>query len=163
MKNLVFYTILATAFCASANTNAVLFTQYEDGTINAWTQADLKDALGLMNRKYHRDMKTESGRRAWHGEKLNQYLLTNDTTKLIYAVTLYADGYAHTALSKPVRPKDPEAALKAKLEAMSGKTVTLTFRVDAEIMGGVIVEFDGKVMDGSVRHRLRELTDAISI
>ena len=117
MKNLVFYTILATAFCASANTNAVLFTQYEDGTINAWTQADLKDALGLMNRKYHRDMKTESGRRAWHGEKLNQYLLTNDTTKNIYMVTLYADGYTHTALSKPVRPKDPEAALKAKLEA----------------------------------------------
>ena len=117
MKNLVFYTILATAFCASANTNAVLFTQYEDGTINAWTQADLKDALGLMNRKYHRDMKTESGRRAWHGEKLNQYLLTNDTTKIIYMVTLYADGYTHTALSKPVRPKDPEAALKAKLEA----------------------------------------------
>ena len=99
MKNLVFYTILATAFCASANTNAVLFTQYEDGTINAWTQADLKDALGLMNRKYHRDMKTESGRRAWHGEKLNQYLLTNDTTKIIYMVTLYADGYTHTALS----------------------------------------------------------------
>ena len=117
MKNLVFYTILATAFCASANTNAVLFTQYEDGTINAWTQADLKDALGLMNRKYHRDMKTESGRRAWHGEKLNQYLLTNDTTKIIYMVTLYADGYTHTALSKPVRPKDPEATLKAKLEA----------------------------------------------
>ena len=27
------------------------------------------------------------------------------------------DGYTHTALSKPVRPKDPEAALKAKLEA----------------------------------------------
>ena len=117
MKNLVFCTILATAFCASANTNAVLFTQYEDGTTNAWTEADLKDALGLMNRKYHRDMKTESGRRAWHGEKLNQYLLTNDTTKIIYMVTLYADGYTHTALSKPVRPKDPEAALKAKLEA----------------------------------------------
>ena len=117
MKNLVFCTILATAFCASANTNTVLFTQYEDGTTNAWTQADLKDALGLMNRKYHRDMKTESGRQSWHGQKLGQYLLTNDTTKLIYAVTLYADGYAHTALSKPVRPRDPEAALKAKLEA----------------------------------------------
>ena len=117
MKKLIFCTLLATAFCGSASTNAVLFTQYEDGSTNAWTEADLKDALGLMNRKYHRDMKTESGRRAWHGEKLNQYLLTNDTTKIIYMVTLYADGYTHTALSKPVRPKDPEAALKAKLEA----------------------------------------------
>ena len=53
-------------------------------------------------------------------------------------------------------------ALKAKLEKMSGMTVSLTLRVDAEIMGGVIVEFDGKVMDGSVRSRLRELKDVIA-
>lgn len=112
-----FCTLLAVVSAASAQSNIVLETLYENGAPNAWSQADLKDALGLMNRKYHRDMKTESGRRAWHGEKLNQYLLTNETTKLIYVVTLYADGYTHTALSCPVRPKDPEAALKAKLEA----------------------------------------------
>lgn len=117
MKRLVFCTLLAVVSAASAQSNIVLETLYENGDTNAWSQADLKDALGLMNRKYHRDMKTESGRRDWHGEKLNQYLLTNDTTKIIYTVTLYADGYTHTALSKPVRPKDPEAALKAKLEA----------------------------------------------
>lgn len=117
MKKLVFCTLLAVVSAASAQSNIVLETLYENGAPNAWSQADLKDALGLMNRKYHRDMKTESGRRAWHGEKLNQYLLTNETTKLIYVVTLYADGYTHTALSSPVRPKDPEAALKAKLEA----------------------------------------------
>lgn len=117
MKRLVFCTLLAVVSAASAQSNIVLETLYENGAPNAWSQADLKDALGLMNRKYHRDMKTESGRRAWHGEKLNQYLLTNETTKLIYVVTLYADGYTHTALPCPVRPKDPEAALKAKLEA----------------------------------------------
>ena len=117
MKRLIFCTAFLSVFAASAQTNVVLSTLYSDGTMNTWSEADLKDALGLMNRKYHRDMKTESGRRAWHGEKLTQYLLTNDTTKAIYMVTLYADGYAHTALSKPVRPTDPEAALKAKLEA----------------------------------------------
>lgn len=117
MKRLVFCTLLVVVSAASAQSNIVLETLYENGAKNAWSQDDLKDALGLMNRKYHRDMKTESGRRAWHGEKLNQYLLTNETTKLIYVVTLYADGYTHTALSCPVRPKDPEAALKAKLEA----------------------------------------------
>lgn len=117
MKRIVFLAALAAVSAASAQTNVVLSTLYSDGTTNTWSEADLKDALGLMNRKYHRDMKTESGRRAWHGEKLNQYLLTNETTKLIYIVTLYADGHTHTALSKPVRPKDPEAALKAKLEA----------------------------------------------
>lgn len=114
MKRLVFCTLLAVVSAASAQSNIVLETLYENGAPNAWSQADLKDALGLMNRKYHRDMKTESGRRAWHGEKLNQYLLTNETTKLIYVVTLYADGYTHTALSYPVRPKDPEAALSRR-------------------------------------------------
>lgn len=62
-------------------------------------------------------MQTETGRRQWHGEKLGQYLMTNDTSKVIYLVTLYADGYAHSTLSKPVKPNDPEAALKAKIEA----------------------------------------------
>ena len=54
------------------------------------------------------------------------------------------------------------AALKAKLEKISGKTVSLTLRVDADILGGVIVEMDGKVMDGSVRHRLQELKEVIN-
>ena len=117
MKRLFFLAAFAVVFVVSAQSNIVIQTLYENGDTNTWSEGDLKDALGLINRKYHRDMKTESGRRAWHGEKLNQYLLTNDTTKIIYMVTLYADGYTHTALSKPVRPKDPEAALKAKLEA----------------------------------------------
>ena len=55
------------------------------------------------------------------------------------------------------------AALKAKLEKISGKTVSITCAVDADILGGLIVEMDGKITDGSVRHRLRELTDAISV
>ena len=117
MKRLIFLALVSAVFSCAAQSNILVQTLYENGATNTWSEADLKDALGLMNRKYHRDMKTESGRRAWHGEKLNQYLLTNDTTKIIYMVTLYADGYTHTALSKPVRPKDPEAALKAKLEA----------------------------------------------
>ena len=54
------------------------------------------------------------------------------------------------------------AALKAKLEKISGKTVSLNFCVDAEIMGGIIVEMDGKVMDGSIRHRLQELKDVMN-
>lgn len=109
--------ITALALAVAAETNVVLTTQFADGSTNAWTQKDLVDALGLMNRKYHRDMQTDSGRRQWHGEKLNQYLMTNETTKVIYLVTLYADGYAHSTLSKPAKVNDPEAAIKAKLEA----------------------------------------------
>lgn len=68
-----------------------------------------------------------------------------------------------TVISAVPLTETETAALKAKLEEMSGKTVTLTLRVDADIMGGVIVEYDGKVMDGSVRTRLRELKEAIQV
>ena len=55
----------------------------------------------------------------------------NDTTRAIYVVTLYADGYAHTALSKTIRPKDPEAALKAKLEAAAKSAKSLQPRLES--------------------------------
>lgn len=117
MKRIIISAIVSLVFSVSAETNIVLQTQFADGSTNSWTQKDLVDALGLMNRKYHRDMQTETGRRQWHGEKLSQYLMTNDTSKVIYLVTLYADGYAHSTLSKPVKSSDPEAVFKAKIEA----------------------------------------------
>ena len=53
-------------------------------------------------------------------------------------------------------------ALKNKLYKISGKNVTLDCRVDASIMGGVVVELEGRVMDGSLRHRLQELKEVIN-
>ena len=66
-----------------------------------------------------------------------------------------------TVISAVPLTESETAAIKAKLEKMSGKTVVLDLRVDAEILGGVIVEFDGKTMDGSIRHRLQELKEVI--
>lgn len=48
-------------------------------------------------------------------------------------------------------------ALTRRLEGMSGKKVTLVCSVDPSLLGGVIVEMDGKIMDGSLRHRLQEI------
>ena len=52
--------------------------------------------------------------------------------------------------------------LVEKLEKMCGHTVTLVCDVDESLMGGIIVEVDGKVMDGSLRSRLHEVKDVIS-
>lgn len=117
MKKMVYTLALCAALGASAASNVVVTTQYADGSTNLWTQGDLKDALGLMNRKYHRDMQTESGRTAWHGAKIGQYLMTNTETRVIYMAKLYSDGYVHHAVAKPVKVTDPEAAAKAKAEA----------------------------------------------
>lgn len=103
----------------SADTNIVAVTQYADGSTNVWTQGDLQDSLGLLNRKYWRDMESETGRRAWHGSPMGQYLLTNETTKVIYVATLYSDGYVHTAAGRMVRSADPEARAKAAAAAQA--------------------------------------------
>lgn len=91
-------------------------TLFSDGTTNTWTQADLTDALGLMNRKYHRDMETDAGRVTWHGKRMGQYMIDAADGKQC-VVVLYEDGFAWTNAATRVHLKDPEAAAKAKAAA----------------------------------------------
>lgn len=111
--------LVATAYADEPATNAapiVAETLFEDGTTNTWTQTDLTDALGLMNRKYHRDIETESGRTKWHGKRMGQYLIDGEDGKQCL-VMLYEDGFAWTNAGTRVALKDPEAAAKAKAAA----------------------------------------------
>ena len=73
-------TIICGTFAALADESApaapiVAETLFEDGSTNTWTSADLQQALGLMNRKYHREQETDHGRAQWHGKRMGQYLL----------------------------------------------------------------------------------------
>lgn len=97
-------------------------TLFEDGTTNTWTAADLTDALGLMNRKYHRDIETESGRTKWHGKRMGMYVIdvdlgTGGFERGPALVSLYEDGFAWTNKGTRVTLKDPEAVAKAKAAA----------------------------------------------
>lgn len=74
----------------------VVATLRADGSTNLWTAADLQDALGLLNRRYWRDMDTDAGRRGWHGEIIGAEVRTNAAGKVEMAWT-YADGYVHAA------------------------------------------------------------------
>lgn len=47
-----------------------------------------------------------------------------------------------------------QAALKAKLEKISGKKVSLTVKVDTSVLAGLRVELEGKQLDGTVQSRL---------
>ena len=49
-------------------------------------------------------------------------------------------------------------SLKRKLEAMSGKTIMLTQKLDASIVAGLRVEIDGKQLDGTIKGRLDGLS-----
>jgi F-type H+-transporting ATPase subunit delta len=55
------------------------------------------------------------------------------------------------------------AELVAKLATMSGTDVELREMVDPSVLGGVVVEIGGRVLDGSVRARLAEMKSQLSV
>lgn len=94
-------------------TNGVIFTTLKsDGTPNTWTQEDLVQALGLLNRKYHRDCETVSGRKAWHGRLKKEIVNTNELTK----TEVYEDG---TTFSMPAKIITPAISVSNANKALS--------------------------------------------
>lgn len=67
---------------------------------------------------------------------------------------------AHVTSAVPLTDDEKEK-LKIKLEKKSGNTLILECDTDESILGGVIVELDGKIMDGSLKHRLQEVKEVI--
>lgn len=61
----------------------------------------------------------------------------------------------------PLTEKEKNS-LKQKLEKMSGYSVQLECSTDNSLMGGLVVEMDGKVIDGTLRYRLLEVKDVMS-
>ena len=53
--------------------------------------------------------------------------------------------------------EEQKCHLKERLETLSGKSVTLQCSLDPSLLGGMTVELDGKVYDGSLRHRMDEM------
>ena len=94
----------------------VIETEYADGTTNTWTRSDLADALGLVNRKYHRDMAKSAGRKEWHGDVVRSYVLTNADE--LVRVDLHDDGFIYTAPAQRRVYPDPEAKKKAKIASL---------------------------------------------
>ena len=57
---------------------------------------------------------------------------------------------------------DEKTKLHNRLKAMSGGDVNMEYSVDSSLLGGLIVELDDKIMDGSLRNKLREVKDVIN-
>lgn len=106
---------LGFTFCAPAqevSTEGVMLTTlFSDGSTNTWTQADLVSALQLLNRKYHRDVSTASGRAAWHGRKTREVVDTNTLQRITY----YEDGTTFTDAARIITPAQSAQAHNAKL------------------------------------------------
>lgn len=57
--------------------------------------------------------------------------------------------------------QEEQAALQAKLTAMTGKKVRLDFKTDDALIGGVVTRIGDTVFDGSVRSQLNELKEQL--
>ena len=53
-------------------------------------------------------------------------------------------------------------ALRAKLEKKLGRQVTLQCQVNPELIGGIRVEVDGRIIDGSIRNKLEEIKEVMN-
>lgn len=58
-------------------------------------------------------------------------------------------------------PPDREAALGARLEAVTGRKILLSTRVDPSIVGGVVAEVGSTVYDGSVTGQLARMREKL--
>jgi F-type H+-transporting ATPase subunit delta len=69
-------------------------------------------------------------------------------------------GIVHAKVTTAVELK-PELRekLKARLAAITGKTIILDLEVDLEIIGGVVVQLHNQLVDGSLRRELDRLRD----
>ena len=76
----------------------------------------------------------------------------------------YNDDYgiveAH-ATSAAALSESEQAALKARLEEISGRKVDLIVAVDPSLIGGVRVEMDGKRYDNTIQNRLGRLRQSL--
>ena len=107
----------------------VVKTLMEDGSTNLWTEADLQDALGLMNRAYHRDMKTAEGRRRWHGDARYQYL-TNHAERTVQRIEIYADGFTNVVKGTKRKLRTPEEEAAWMLERKQRREQFRVSRID---------------------------------
>lgn len=58
-------------------------------------------------------------------------------------------------------PEDLRARIVEEISRKTGRSVDLTESVDPEIVGGLVLRIGGAVVDGSVRHRIEELRQAL--
>ena len=72
-------------------------------------------------------------------------------------------GESVARVTSAVPLKESEAvALRAELEKRFARKITLSCETDPGLIGGVRVEIDGRVIDGSIRNKLEQIKDVMN-
>jgi F-type H+-transporting ATPase subunit delta len=68
---------------------------------------------------------------------------------------------AEVTTARPVTDASQEA-LRAKLDALTGKKVRLSFTTDEELIGGIVARIGSTIYDGSVRNQLQQVKEKLA-
>jgi F-type H+-transporting ATPase subunit delta len=68
---------------------------------------------------------------------------------------------AEVTTAKSLNERQREQLIQ-KLQSMSGKEVVIKEKVDASVLGGVLLQMDGKRYDNTVAHRLQAIRQAMA-
>lgn len=77
---------------------------------------------------------------------------------------LYLDftGTVRARVTSAVELTDSEKIkVQEKLYTLTGQSAMIRYTVDPKILGGIIIETDDRIIDGSVRRRLKELKEVM--
>ena len=58
--------------------------------------------------------------------------------------------------------EDEKRQLQQRLSTKTGRDIRLECSVDESLLGGLVVTLDGKVIDGSLKHRLNEVREVMN-
>ena len=72
-------------------------------------------------------------------------------------------GRAQAVITSAVELNDMQKnSICKKLETVTGKSIDPVFIIDESLIGGVKVEVDGKIFDGSIKNRLGDMKDVMN-
>ena len=95
----------------------------------------------------------EKGRIAWFYQSAEEYEALLSASEHISAAKI----------TSVVELTDAQKRkLIAKLETLYKGKIRAEYYIDESLLGGLIVEVDGNIMDGSLRHRLREVKEVMN-
>ena len=95
----------------------------------------------------------EKGRVGLFGDAVEAYMALLDASRHVSSATVTS--------AVELTAEETQKLIK-KLETLCKGRVNAEYAVDASLIGGLVVEIDGKVFDGSVRHRLRKVKDVMA-
>ncbi|MBO7288550.1 MAG: ATP synthase F1 subunit delta [Clostridia bacterium] len=86
----------------------------------------------------------------------------HECAKYYYALYNEIDKISNVKVTSAIELSDKEKlALKEKLEKKTNKTAVIEYIVDESILGGIVLEADGKIIDSSIKKHLKDMKDVI--